>query len=162
MGVPSSGFSTLLNFRQPFGVKGRTHRETNKDQVSRTSCSILVVEDHADSAALLERLLTRMGHTVATAACVREATALAAARRFDIVISDVGLPDGDGYALFRSVRAMYPVKGIAVTGYGTPDDLAACRQAGFEAHLVKPVMFDQLKTALDGLCHEERIRPAEV
>jgi CheY-like chemotaxis protein len=124
--------------------------------VGTNFCSILVVEDHVDSAALLERLLTRMGHAVATASCVREAEALAAARRFDVVISDVGLPDGDGCALFRSVRAMYPVKGIAVTGYGAADDVAACRQAGFDAHLVKPVMFDQLKAALDGVCNGRR------
>jgi CheY-like chemotaxis protein len=121
-------------------------------------CSILVVEDHADSAAMLERLLSRMGHTVAIAGCVRDAEALAALTRFDVLISDVGLPDGDGYALFRSVRAMYPVKGIAVTGYGAADDAAACRRAGFDAHLVKPVMFDQLKAALDALCNGGRPR----
>jgi CheY-like chemotaxis protein len=122
--------------------------------LSRLCCSILVVEDHADSAALLERLLTRMGHAVETAACVRQAEALAAVKRFDVVISDVGLPDGDGCSLFRSVRAMYPVKGIAVTGFGAADDVAACRRAGFDAHLVKPVMFDQLKSVLDELCNK--------
>jgi hypothetical protein len=115
-----------------------------------------VVEDHADSAAMLERLLTRMGHAVATAACARDAEALAAVRRFDIVISDVGLPDGDGCTLFRSVSAMYPVKGIAVTGFGAADDVEACRRAGFNAHLVKPVLFDQLQAALDGLCDDAR------
>ena len=120
--------------------------------MSKSCCSILVVEDHADSAALLERLLTRMGHAVAVASCVREAEALAAVRRFDVVISDMGLPDGDGCNLFRAVRAMYPVRGIAVTGYGADDDVAACHRAGFDAHLVKPLMFDDLKAAIDGLC----------
>jgi DNA-binding response OmpR family regulator len=105
---------------------------------------------------MLERLLTRMGHAVETATCARDAKRLAAAQRFDIVISDVGLPDGDGCTLFRSVCEMYPVKGIAVTGYGASEDVAACRQAGFNAHLVKPVMFDQLKAALEGLCKEPR------
>ena len=120
-------------------------------------CSILVIEDHADSAALLERLLIKMGHTVAVATCVREAEVLAASRRFDLLISDVGLPDGDGCALFRTVRSMYPVRGIAVTGYGAADDLAACRSAGFDAHLVKPIMFEQLRSVLGSLsCDEVR------
>ena len=121
--------------------------------MGNNGCSILVVEDHADSAAMLERLLSRLGHTVTLAASVREAEGLASNRRFDVVISDVGLPDGDGYSLFCSVREMYPVKGIAVTGYGAAEDVAACRRAGFDAHLVKPVLFEQLKAALDGLCN---------
>lgn len=123
--------------------------------MSRTSCCrILVVEDHADSAALLERLLIRLGHTVSTAASVRDAEELVAAHQFDIVISDMRLPDGDGCMLFRTVRAMYPVKGIAITGCCDAEDLAGFRGAGFDAHLMKPVVFEQLKAVLDGLCND--------
>ena len=152
---PGSGFAAGLNLSGRFGVTGRTFEETLEDFVGKNGYSILVVEDHADSAALLERLLTRLGHAVCTASGARQAEALAARRRYDVIISDMGLPDGDGCALFQSVRAMYPVKGIAVTGYGAAEDIAACRRAGFDAHLIKPVLFDQLKAALDGLGDEE-------
>ncbi len=76
----------------------------------------------------------------------------AAERRFDLLVCDVGLPDGDGCDVFRAVNAMYPVKGIAVTGYGPDENLAQCMTAGFSAHLVKPVAFEKVKAVLEQLC----------
>ena len=67
-----------------------------------------------------------------------------AAQRFDLVVSDIGLPDGSGLEVMRHIRKRYGLRGIAFSGYGTDDDVRASKEAGFEHHLTKPVKFDQL------------------
>ena len=114
---------------------------------------ILVVEDDAASATVLARLLRLLGHRVQTAAGVGPALALAARERFDLLLCDITLPDGSGCDLMRAVAAMYPVTGVAITGHSAPEDLADSRRAGFAAHWVKPLRFDQLESML------ERVRP---
>jgi nitrogen-specific signal transduction histidine kinase len=100
--------------------------------------AILIVEDHADTARILGRLLQKRGYVVRIAGTVREATE-ALGERVDMIISDVGLPDGTGYELMRRAREMRPVLGIAMSGYGMEEDIAKSREAGFAEHLVKPV-----------------------
>ncbi len=109
---------------------------------------ILLVEDHQDTARVLHRILTKAGHRVALAHRVADARALAAEKRFDLVVSDVGLPDGSGLDLMRHLRATYELRGIALSGFGTDEDLTASRAAGFSEHLTKPVDIDQLKSVI--------------
>ncbi len=110
--------------------------------------SLLVVEDHEATRTVLERLLTRSGHLVTTAATVHDALTAYKAAHFDAVISDLGLPDGSGIDLMVQIQSIRPVPGIALSGYGMEADLERSKEAGFFAHLVKPVSMDQIKQLL--------------
>jgi signal transduction histidine kinase len=110
---------------------------------------LLIVEDHEATREVLRRLLTIKGHQVTIAGTVREALAIHGTERFDAVISDLGLPDGSGLDLMRELQRQRPVPGIALSGYGMEEDLRLTREAGFFAHLVKPVNFDQLRQLID-------------
>lgn len=109
---------------------------------------ILLVEDHEPTRTTLATLLSRRRHNVKMAISVNEALALASKNDFDVVISDIGLPDGNGYDLFKKLQKQSPVKGIALTGYGMDDDVARSRDAGFAVHLTKPVHIESLERAL--------------
>jgi PAS domain S-box-containing protein len=102
------------------------------------SLRILLVDDHRDTAESLAMLLEQRGFHVLLADSV--ASALERAKLgFDVLISDLGLPDGDGRELATRLAERGPLRAIALSGYGTDADLAASREAGFRAHLVKPV-----------------------
>jgi len=109
---------------------------------------LLVVEDHTDTARALCRLLQRSGYIVETASNVARAVELAKAEAFDLVISDLGLPDATGYELMKRLRALGEIKGIAMSGYGMDDDVRKSREAGFSEHLVKPVNVMRLQEAI--------------
>ncbi|HVU23452.1 MAG TPA: PAS domain S-box protein [Opitutus sp.] len=109
---------------------------------------ILLVEDHKPTRTALAQLLRQRRYGVATAGTVGEARQLAAAGGIDLVISDVGLPDGNGYELMKELRAHHQLKGIALSGYGTDQDLAHSHAAGFEMHLTKPITMQALDRAL--------------
>ena len=106
------------------------------------------MEDHEATRTTLTLLLTRRGYKVMTAASVAEARALAQKEKLDLVVSDIGLPDGDGYALMAELRDNYDLKGIALTGYGMEQDVARGKNAGFVSHLIKPVRVESLEKAL--------------
>jgi PAS domain S-box-containing protein len=112
---------------------------------------LLLVEDHDSTREVLGRILGRAGHQVHGAATGAEAVELLnAAGPFDAVISDLGLPDISGYDLLGQIRAVQPtLPAIALSGYGMDEDVKRAKDAGFNAHLVKPVPFDQLRAALD-------------
>ena len=112
---------------------------------SAVGLHILLVEDHPDSAETLQTLLGLEGHAVQVATSVTRAKTLAA-QPWDVVISDLGLPDGSGHAVAQFVRAQSwsPKLMIALSGYGTPEDIARSREAGFDAHLIKPADFNQI------------------
>ena len=112
------------------------------------SLSLLVVEDHEATRSVLERLLTRSGHLVVTAATVNDALTAYKAAHFDVVISDLGLPDGSGIDLMVQIQHIRPVPAIALSGFGMENDLQRSKEAGFFAHLVKPVKMDQIKHLL--------------
>ncbi|HSU84076.1 MAG TPA: PAS domain S-box protein [Thermoanaerobaculia bacterium] len=112
---------------------------------------ILLVEDHEDTARAMADLLGLMGHEVTLAGSV--ATALAAAEEvrgggIDLVVSDLGLPDGSGQDLMRELIRLYGWKGIALSGYGMEEDVRRSREAGFARHLTKPVDLDTLRAAI--------------
>ena len=115
------------------------------------SLRLLVVEDHIDSAELLAELLESHGHSVRIATTVSDAIALANEHTFDVVVSDVGLPDASGYELMQQLRSRFAIKGIAMTGNGRASDIEAGRAAGFAVHLTKPVSMRRLEQALEEL-----------
>jgi CheY-like chemotaxis protein len=112
---------------------------------------ILLVEDHEDSLRAMARLLRRLDHHVTTATSVGTALEAAAAEDFDLLISDVGLPDGTGLQLMKELLGRRAMKGIALTGYGTESDIEQTREAGFEKHLTKPINFLDLQTAIQAM-----------
>jgi PAS domain S-box-containing protein len=110
---------------------------------------ILLVEDHADTARIMTRLLQKQGFDLATAGNVNDALALATSEKFDLLISDIGLPDGTGIDLMRQLRTLpYAPRAIALTGFGMEEDVRKTLEAGFERHLTKPVNFQQLQTII--------------
>ena len=112
---------------------------------------ILLVDDHDDTRRIIARLLSQRGHTVSTAGSVRGGLECLEAEHFDVLISDIGLPDGSGHELMRQARERQPVKGIALSGFGMEEDLERSLKAGFNHHLVKPVDFQNLQALLAGL-----------
>lgn len=109
---------------------------------------LLVVEDHDATRSVLSRLLVRDGHQVTTASKIQEAVAIFSGDHFDAVICDLGLPDGTGMDLIKELHRVRSVPGIALSGYGMEEDLRKTREAGFFAHLVKPIDFGQLQRLL--------------
>ncbi len=96
----------------------------------------------------LSRLLRAFGHDVRTADTVAGAVRAVEAHAFDLLISDIGLPDGTGLDLMRQVRARSGLRGIVLSGFGTEDEVRRSREAGFDDHLTKPVNLDTLKQAI--------------
>jgi CheY-like chemotaxis protein len=91
--------------------------------VSAAPLRVMVVDDHADTARVLGKLLTASGYVVNTATTAAAALSLAGKYSFDLVISDLGLPDMTGYELMKQIKDIYPTKGIAVSGYGMEEDI---------------------------------------
>jgi CheY-like chemotaxis protein/anti-sigma regulatory factor (Ser/Thr protein kinase) len=125
-----------------------------RDEVPRTGHSrcILVVDDSRDSADSLARLLRRLGHEVEVAYDGPSAYEAAVVLTPDIVLLDIGLPGMDGYEVARRLRAEPSLDGVwlvALTGYGSEADRRSSTEAGFDAHLVKPVGFDALRRVLE-------------
>ena len=110
---------------------------------------ILLVDDHQDTCIALERLLVRRGHLVAAAHNVRSAMEAAARNSFDLLISDIALPDGTGTELMTYLRAISGIPGIAISGFGMNGDIEKSIDAGFAEHLVKPVKMENLEAAID-------------
>ncbi|MEO6005168.1 MAG: PAS domain S-box protein [Opitutus sp.] len=117
----------------------------------RDGVRILLVEDHEPTRHAVEGLLRRRKYVVTTAGSVSEALQRASTAAFDLVISDVGLPDGDGSSLMAELRSRFGLRGIALTGYGMDDDIERSRAAGFVAHLTKPIRVEALDAALRDL-----------
>ena len=110
---------------------------------------ILLVDDHLDTCTALERLLVRRGHLVAAAHNVRSAMEAAACNSFDLLISDIALPDGTGTELMTYLHAIARIPGIAISGFGMNGDIEKSIDAGFAEHLVKPVKMENLEAAID-------------
>jgi len=118
---------------------------------------LLLVEDHESTLQTLSRLLQRDGHRVVTATTVAEALDAAAGNPFDLVISDLGLPDGSGTELMEELRDTYGLRGIALSGYSTEEDTVRSREAGFATHLVKPVAIADLRRAIISLASTDNL-----
>lgn len=121
-----------------------------RSREDRRNIRLLIVEDHGDTVRVLARLLGRRGFTVRTAGSV--AAAIDAlredGRNIDLILSDVGLPDGTGYELMQRASSFCHAAGIAMSGFGLEEDIRRSREAGFAEHLVKPVDAAQIEEAI--------------
>jgi CheY-like chemotaxis protein len=115
---------------------------------SAAGLRVLLVDDHEPTLQALENLLKRRGFHVTTAGCMSDALEAAGRYDFDVLLCDIGLPDGDGCALMSRLADRHKLTGIAVSGYGTEADVDRSRRAGFLAHLVKPVQMESLDKVL--------------
>jgi CheY-like chemotaxis protein len=112
---------------------------------------VLLVEDHEPTVNVMTRLLRGSGHRVTSAPTAASAVAAARQGSFDVMICDLGLPDGSGLEVMRQVRDQFQGRAVALTGYGMESDIAASRAAGFADHLIKPVDLVALEGALKRL-----------
>src|SRR5947208_5009434 len=110
---------------------------------------ILLVDDHQDTCAALEKLLVRRGHLVAATHNMRSAMEAAVRNRFDLLISDIALPDGSGMELMMQLQAISKMPGIAISGFGNNGDIEKSLKAGFSEHLIKPVKLEKLEAAME-------------
>ena len=117
---------------------------------------ILLVEDHRDTLRSLKLLLTRLGHQVLSAENMTEALRISEAQPFDLLLSDIGLPDGSGLELIRQIRKTREVNAIAVSGYGMDEDIRRSQEAGFFEHLTKPISLDRLQEVIDRIEAQSR------
>ena len=115
------------------------------DEGPTKSLQLLVVEDHPQTLRVLAALLRKQGHKVLTAECVQAAIKLLEAERFDGLISDIGLPDGNGCDIMRAAKQRQSLVGIALSGFGMEEDVRRSIDAGFDHHLTKPIDFQELQ-----------------
>ncbi|HEX8915801.1 MAG TPA: ATP-binding protein [Humisphaera sp.] len=139
---PATATSTTLDQ----SIAGR-HARTGA--FAGTEATILLVEDHEETREVVGRLLRAMGYRVIPAGNVADALRLADERPVDLVLSDLGLPDGTGTDLMRQLRDRHGLSGIALSGFGMEEDRRRSRLAGFADHLVKPVSLERLEAAID-------------
>jgi signal transduction histidine kinase/response regulator RpfG family c-di-GMP phosphodiesterase len=135
-------FTAILPLSEEQAVKdanGSSH-----SAAARKSLRILLVEDHADTNRSLTQLLRRRGYHVQPAHNVADALDVAANEDFDVLVSDIGLPDGTGVDLMRELQRAKPIPGIALTGFGMEEDIQKSHAGGFDHHLIKPVDLNKL------------------
>lgn len=138
-----------LTSASPAGISRDSHR---RDLPDLKHSRVLLVEDHPDTAKIMTLLLRSYGFHVRAAASAAAALKLVEeAGPFDLLISDIGLPDGNGVDLFRRIRQCQQIIGIALSGYGMEEDIRRSREAGFAAHLTKPVDVKLLEKTLHDL-----------
>jgi signal transduction histidine kinase/CheY-like chemotaxis protein len=116
--------------------------------IMRQALDVLLVEDHEPTLRVITKLLRGMGHRVTGVSSVASASAATRQHGFDLLISDLGLPDGSGLDLMRELSAHYSGRAVALTGYGMESDVVASREAGFSQHLTKPVDLATLEAAI--------------
>ncbi|MEP6604205.1 MAG: hybrid sensor histidine kinase/response regulator, partial [Spartobacteria bacterium] len=112
---------------------------------------LLVVDDHHDTCTGMKMMLERRGYDVTIANTADQAVEQTHAKEFDLLISDIGLPGRSGYDLMQELQASKGLRGIALSGFGTEDDVSKAREAGFSEHLTKPINFDRLEDAIQTL-----------
>jgi signal transduction histidine kinase len=134
-----------------FDAKVRGHTDDEAARVRREDLRLLLVEDHDDTREVLARLLSRRGYNVEAARNAQEARSLSSRNTFDLLVSDIALPDATGCELLEELNAKYELRGIAMSGFGSDADLAQSKEAGFLEHLVKPIDAKALDAAIQRL-----------
>jgi signal transduction histidine kinase/CheY-like chemotaxis protein len=112
---------------------------------------VLIVDDHHDTCTGMKRMLERRGYEITVAYSAEQAVEKVRTQDFDLLISDIGLPDRSGYELMRELRTSKALPGIAVSGFGTEQDVIEARAAGFSEHLTKPINLERLEEAIHSL-----------
>lgn len=126
-----------------------------QDQPTHRPLKILLVEDNKDTLSYLSWILTRHGHQVRAVDRLESALDAAGETNFDLVISDIELPDGSGLDLMRHLRSDKRIPAIAMSGFGSDEDIELSRASGFDEHLIKPVDFRRLATVIQQLAPED-------
>lgn len=121
---------------------------------SRARLRVFIVENHDDTRFLLGLLLEQLGHSVQAASTLSAALDDAGSGDFDVLISDIGLPDGNGWELLTSLGDRAPPYAIAMSGFGMASDRQKSLAAGYRHHLLKPVEPNQLEKLLDEAASE--------
>lgn len=116
---------------------------------------VLVVDDHYDTCTGMKMMLERRGYKITLAHSADQAVEKARTENFDLIISDIGLPDRSGYELMQELSASKGLRGIALSGFGTEHDISKARAAGFAEHLTKPINFERLEEAIRHLIELE-------
>jgi PAS domain S-box-containing protein len=117
-------------------------------QSDSTSLRVLLIEDHEDTARVLEKVLQQMGHDVEICSTAATACQMLRERKFDVILSDIGLPGQSGIDFIKAAREICQTPAVALTGYGMAEDIDRCLQAGFAEHLTKPIDIDRLRKTL--------------
>src|SRR5216117_886558 len=143
------GSTFVLSMQTTSPAEGLGSPARASDETSRQGLRILLVDDHQDTCAALDKLLVRRGHLVAATHNVRSAMEAAARNRFDLLISDIALPDGSGIDLMTQLQAISKMPGIAISGFGNNGDIEKSLEAGFCEHLIKPVKLEKLEAAME-------------
>jgi CheY-like chemotaxis protein len=150
-----AGRGARFTFSIPTAISSRTAREKKKRaQESAIPDPVLIVEDSPDTLELLSAFFESRGCRVMTAASAKEALELAGEEKPGIIVSDIGMPEEDGYELLarlRRERGLEETPAIAISGYATEEDHAHALKSGFSAHLAKPVDLDELLAVIQKL-----------
>jgi CheY-like chemotaxis protein len=112
---------------------------------------VLLVDDHYDTCIGMKRMLERRGYKITVAHSAEQAVEKVRIEDFDLLISDIGLPDRSGYELMRELRVNKDLPGIALSGFGSEQDVKQAREAGFSEHLTKPINFERLEKTIQNL-----------
>jgi signal transduction histidine kinase/CheY-like chemotaxis protein len=121
------------------------------DAVPTSHRRVLLVDDHHDTCFGMKRMLERRGYQITIAHSAEQAVEKVRTQDFDLLISDIGLPDRSGYDLMREVRLNKHLPGIALSGFGSEQDVDQAREAGFAEHLTKPINFERLEKTIRSL-----------
>jgi signal transduction histidine kinase/CheY-like chemotaxis protein len=145
-------FSVELNtVLTPVGVDGEQRdKPTRPTEVQPIPAHrrVLLVDDHYDTCIGMKRMLERRGYEITVAHSAEQAVEKMRSEDFDLLISDIGLPDRSGYDLMREVRLNNDLPGIALSGFGSEQDVEQAKQAGFSEHLTKPINFERLEKTI--------------
>jgi PAS domain S-box-containing protein len=133
---------------------GKTDRDSGAPRHPPKPLRILLVEDHRDTRHSLSRLLTHLGHEVLAADNTTSALEILGSRKIDVLLCDIGLPGGSGYDVISQAKRKRRIKAVAITGFGTDEDIRRSKEAGFDFHLVKPIDFHELQDVLTQVAAE--------
>ncbi|HEX4707727.1 MAG TPA: ATP-binding protein [Candidatus Udaeobacter sp.] len=146
-------FSVELNtVRTPIGVDGEKRDQPPTPKAVQSipiHRRVLLVDDHYDTCIGMKRMLERHGYEITVAHSAEQAVEKVHSEDFDLLISDIGLPDRSGYDLMREVRLKKDLPGIALSGFGSEQDVDQAKQAGFSEHLTKPINFERLQKTIE-------------
>jgi signal transduction histidine kinase len=148
-------FSVELNtVLTPIGGDGESEDQEVDVEPARAVSKhrrVLLVDDHYDTCIGMKRMLERRGYEITVAHSAEQAVEKVRSEDFDLLISDIGLPDRSGYELMREVRLNKDLPGIALSGFGSEQDVNQAREAGFSEHLTKPINFERLEKTIQTL-----------
>jgi two-component system, chemotaxis family, CheB/CheR fusion protein len=151
------GKGATFTIRLPVAPDAAKPRTETRAEYSPHKCRILIVEDHADTARALSRLLAIRSHEATIAGTLAEAAEKLRTCEFDLLLCDVGLPDGTGYDFVESLRSNgNDMPAIAVTGFGMSADIDRALHAGFDAHLTKPIQLHKVESAMTEVLGKHR------